>query len=366
MKIITTINENESVKIQRYENDIKVRERNIRLVDYCISLMKQLPIGTVIEHLVDEKKELTEYLERLEDPVNFEEFLTTLLDNVPSDWYEDNPAFLKLLEISYRRLKSVKADEQYVTKFLQTITKNYKDLKVNTELAELMFLLLKRFLSEKLNEDDTVLVKRKQQIVKEILMLLKVEDKDEIKQVIESLIPHLDNSWFSEMVLKAQKHSDSKITYFSGKVPQGVSLMGVTSSGVSYVYEVPKSRIRVSYHNTAMHDVGHPRLLAIYRLDDKEHISSMKIVAVKDGEQIHNNMTVYEYPFAHVFKGGGVCWPEFRQLKSDLLPHAANMFLCSNNSNHGRPNAFEIYKENEGKDFDDSKLVPFTTLEELL
>ncbi|MEI2358948.1 hypothetical protein V8V70_22300, partial [Mesobacillus zeae] len=176
---------------------------------------------------------------------------------------------------------------------------------------------------------------------------------------------HMDNKWFKETMEKVQASTNKKVPYFSGQIPPGIAYMGVNSHGTSYVYEIPKSKIRVKYHDVAIDDVGHPRLLAIYKLKG-EKVASMKLVAVKENEPIHDLMDVYRYPYAHVFANGSVCWSGYSGFTKDTLPHIAKMFLSTSNSNHGVEGCLKLYKENEGKDFDDSKIIPFGSLEELL
>ncbi|MBM7607262.1 hypothetical protein JOD29_000499 [Lysinibacillus composti] len=365
MKIVATINENESVNVQRFENELKVGERNIRCYDYCYAMMEQLPMSAIFEYLSNSNGPMGDYLKDLEEEGEFNKFFETILNSVSTDWYEDNSEFLRFLAVILRRTNKMNVDDPFVLDFLQAIIEQHDKLDINEQLATIMIGLLKKFLKQGPAEDSG-LESKKNAIFKAILHSIQVEHREELKNVIQNVIPHVDEKWFSEMILNTQQKSDKKLHYFAGKIPPGVSYMGVNSQGVSYVYEVPKSRIRVKYHGASIDDVGHPRLLAIYKIGEDDKIISMKIVAVKEGEPINDNMQVFRYPFAHVFGGGNVCWYTYRTLTSDMLPHVANIFLSTDNSNHGRGNTFEIYKENEGKDFDDSKLEPFGLLNEVL
>ncbi|MFY0520586.1 hypothetical protein ACOMCU_22555 [Lysinibacillus sp. UGB7] len=366
MKIVTTITENNSVKIQRFENDVCVGERSIRLVDYCKGFIKPLPMGAIFEHLCTEKSELEEYLNELEEPENFDQFLISIFENLSTSWYEENPAFLNYLAVAFNRLSSVKVDNPYLIDFLTSIAKKADKIPLEDNMATLVIVILKRFLKEENN--SKVLDKKKIEIFNAIISTLKTEHKNELKNAISHLTPHMDSEWFYEMMTameKVQATTNKKITFFSGKLPPGLSYFNVNSRGTSFVYEVAKTRLRVKFFDTPIEDVGHPRLLAIYKLSG-EKVSSMKLVAVKEHDEINDDMDVYHYPYAHVFNNGSVCWYGYQDFTKDLLPNIANLFLSTSNSNHMVNNCLELYKEYEGKDFDDSKLKLLGKLEELL
>lgn len=363
MKIVTTISENTSVNVQRFENDMKVGERNLRLVDYCYSLMKGLPIGALFEHLVSEEEDVKEYFKNLEDFAGFDEFFSLLLKNVPGKWYEENPEFLNFLSIAMGKLSSIEPTDPNVSQFLLTISRNSGDLPMDSNMVSLLLHFFERLLSTKQEDSSNKVIRN---IFVRLIKLLDSEQNEELKNTITHLIPNLDEKWFGEMVMKVQKESTVKVSYFGGQIPEGVSYMGVTSHGTSFVYKVPKGRIRLKYKGVVMEDVGHPNLLAIYRLNSNDKISSMKLVAVKDTGKLKEDTEVFEYPYSHVYSTGSVCWSAYHEFTSEQLPHVANMFLSTDNSGHLRENCYDLYKENEGKDFDDSKLSPFGLLRDLL
>lgn len=361
MKVVTTIAENNSVNVKRYENDVCVGERNIRLVDYCRGMIKPLPMGAIFEHLSAETSELEGYLKELNEPKNFNDFLNTLLKNLSGSWYQDNPILLEFLAIAISKLNTVSVDNPNVVNFLTAVTQKVDEIPLEDDLGTLVIEILKRFLKENNNME---LEQKKVEIYKAIISTLSSEQKNEIQNTITQLTPHMDDEWFKQMIEKSTALK-KKISYFSGSLPPGLTYMGVNTQGTSFVYEVPKSRFRVKYHGVPIEDVGHPRLLAIYKLNSKEHVSSMKLVAVKENEEIHDLMDVYHYPYSHVFLDGKVCWYEYGNFKKNDLPQIANLFLSTSNSNHGI-DCLNLYKENEGKDFEDSKLKPLSKLKELL
>lgn len=360
MKVVTTISENNSVNVKRYENNVCVGERNIRLVDYCRGMMKPLPMGAIFEHLSAETSELEEYLKELNEPKDFNEFLAILLKNLSASWYQDNPTLLEVLAIAISKLNTISVDNPNIVNFLTAVTQKVNEIPLGENLGTLVIEILKRFLKENNNKE---LETKKVQIFKALISTLSSEQKDEIQNAISQLTPHMDDEWFKQMLEKTT--AKKKISFFSGSLPPGLTYLGVNSEGTSYVYEVPKSMFRVKYHGTPIEDVGHPRLLAIYKLNNEDQVSSMKLVAVKENEEIHDLMDVYHYPYSHVFSDGKVCWYEYRNFKKNDLPQIANLFLSTSNSNHG-VDSLKLYKENEGKDFDDSKLKPLGKLKELL
>lgn len=361
MKLVTTISENNSVNIKRFENDICVGERNIRLLDYCKGLLEPLPMGAIFEHLHINISELEDYLKELNEPENFDEFLLAIFNNLSTTWYNENPSFLRFLTVAFNRLNTIEPNNPYVTDFLSAIIKNVKEISLEDNMATLVYEILKRLLKE---NNTNNLEKKKIELFKAIVSTLESEHKEELKNAIYHLIPHMDNKWFKEMMEKALEARSEVMPYFNGTIPPGVAYLGVNSHGTSYVYELPKAKIRVKYHDVPIEEVGHPRMLAIYKLKG-EKVSSMKLVAVKEHEEIHDQMDVYRYPYSHVFNNGSVCWSGYSSFKKDMLPHIANIFLSTSNSNHG-VDCLKLYKENEGKDFDDSKLKLLGKLEELL
>lgn len=352
MKIVATIEENNPVNVKRYENDVLVGEREVSVKDYCYSLASELPVGAFIKHLLDSASEVSDYLRYLSDFKDFSKFISMFLTNVDPRWYADDESVITMVNSFIGRLGDVNPNTPDVAVLVNNLVKHLPSIEMNTPYYKLFLEMLKKIVTTK---DENLEPIVRMAVYSSIVQQLKNEDIEVVKTTITNIIPHLDNTWFSSMVLEAQKVSTNPITYYSGKMPSKVNYVSVNSRRTSFVYDIPKQLVETTYQASKIGKIGYPRLLCIYTLSSEGTVNSMRIFAAKEGDILNDSMDIYEYPYSHVFESGKVCW-NYSDITIDMLPYAHELFLAGNNLNHNRPNAFELFMEQKDKNYEDEKL----------
>ena len=89
-------------------------------------------------------------------------------------------------------------------------------------------------------------------------------------------------------------------------------------------------------------------------------VLKVQCVAIKDQEEIHEDMVLYHYPYSNVFQDGRICWGDC-PTELSMIGNIPMLFLSTMNNKHLCPNITELYEEYQNKSFDDKKLVPFNS-----
>lgn len=364
MKIVATMEENTPINIKRYDNEFLVGERNVALVDYCYSLISQLPIGALFKYFGESEAEIKDYLSNLEDKGNFTAFMHGMIQSAPKHWFENDQAILQMGHAFVERLPSLAMDSPGIAKLLIAIAKAVPTISFDTDHYALFLELLKKIISKK---DSKMSDEVSRVVYSNIIGLLNLEETQSVKDAIENLIPHLDQYWFSKMVLEVQSKSKKPISFYSGRMPKNVDYIHVTSKGTSFIYDVPRQLVETTFQGSKLGKIGYPRLLFVYTLGSDNLVHTMRIFAAKEETILDPLTTLYEFPYSHVSHGtsGRVCW-NFSDITFEMMPTAHELFLSANNSTHSRGNVFDLFIEQKEQPYDESKLLIVGTLGNVL
>lgn len=236
-----------------------------------------------------------------------------------------------------------------------------KDLPNEPVYVELLDELLKRVIS-----NDT----KKKILARIFPTFIKISRELEIPQLREwfdLVIPHIDPIWLLEAMGRLKEAEEMIIGEL--EIPKNCVIAQITTKRKIYVLEIPKSRLRVKYHDVAYEDVGHPRMACILEVKEKL-VTGMKLVAVPDTGDITLKTPVYRYPYSNVFENGKVCWNGYQDEEINSgreLAALPLLFLSGTNNNHLRSNVRELFDHYQGKDYSTQQLVPLgMTLKEMM
>lgn len=373
MKTVAIFKEDTPVTIQRFEGELQVGERKVYMADFIGSLTNELPLGSLVERIVERKSELEKYLNNVVDDRDdaISDLFTHLLKNVKVDWYKDNVYLQRLAFSALPKLSLADPNDEHVIELILNMVKNTDNLTINSHFGDLTLALVKKFLMDNSSELDIVDARKK--LSKAILSIL-VQDEPQIKTIFKNLVPYFDKGWLIDTLTEAvtaQSQNSNKVLA-EVSIPKGCVLMQVGTEFSTYVLEVPKAQFRVKYFDTAYEDVGHPRMLCVVKVKG-ERILDMALCAIPENIEISSTMVIYKYPYSNVFDSGKVCWTGYKDpgmIRN--LSQLANIFLSTTNNSHLKSNVRELFEENSGKVFDDTILEPFkskdgvATLQQLL
>lgn len=357
MKTVAIFKENKPVTIQRFEGNLQVGQRQVYMADFIRSLTDELPIGCLVEKLIERRTDLDSYLNDAVDDGDeaFTSLLTHILKQVDVNWYEDNVHLQHLAFVALSKLNIANPNDENVIKLLQSMIEKHTDLSMNSHFGDLTMILIKKFLMENTDAMET-----QKKITKMVLSIL-VQEEPEIKTIFKNLVPHFDNTWLINTLNDAitEKKQGANSVLGEAMIPKGCVFLQVGSYYTTYVLEVPKSQIRVKYFDTAFENVGHPRMLCIVKVRG-ENILDMSLCAIPEKAEISPSMMIYKYPYSNVFESGKVCWTGYSEpgmVKN--LSQLANIFLSTTNNSHLKSNVRELFEQNSGKVFNDTSLEPF-------
>lgn len=362
MKIVTTMEENKSVVVQRFDGELEVGCRTVSIADYCHSLISQLPLGSHFKYMVDNLDEFEAYFNALEEPLEFAKFISEIIKAAPRDWLENHSVVLELIDAALTRLDYITVDTPEINELIKTVALKTPELQLDNTLYQVLQRLITLALksnSKSVQEDLSNFV------YGHLLRLLKNEQQDEILHLLENIIPHLDSNWVSNLMLEAVRKSKKTLSFYSGPMPKDVDFLSVTTRGITYVYDVPAQQIEVNYKGSKLGKIGHPRLLFLYQLNSDGMVSSMRLYAAKSNDQLNDEITVYRYPYSNVFNNGRVCW-DYSDITIEMLPSAAELFLSAENSSHLKDSALDVFLEFKEKSFDENKLQPLAKFKDVL
>lgn len=134
---------------------------------------------------------------------------------------------------------------------------------------------------------------------------------------------------------------------------------------------VPKCRRDITFYGNSIKQVGFPKMIFKYSVQDY-NVTLSNILAIKNDEPIRINMPVYHFPFSHVSSQGTVCmggnsFPRIERIQQ--LESFHNLFLSSPfSSDYGAKTITgktvnQLFDELSNIDFNDDWLLPITSRE---
>lgn len=350
MKTITTFEDGKSVQVERYENGLKIGQRKIFMTDYILSLMEELHISDIIAGLMDREVELMDYFRYLNQDEMFSDFLVASMEAAERAWLIKNPQYLSFVRYAIEKINIMELEEEGVNSLFKALLKHVKEFPNEAVYVELLDALLMRVVQEDERRDCI------EKIFPVIIKMARDIESPLLRDWFNIIVPHIDGKWLLEEFNKKSEKEPIKLT--ATQIPKNCVFIQTTTKCINYTLDIPKSRIRVKYHDDAYDDVGHPRLLTIVSVKENECIG-LKFFSVKDTEEISENTQLYSYPYSNVYETGGVCWSGYREIEIksmkdiEMLPL---MFLSTVNNSHMRSNVRELFQKFSGVDFDDCNL----------
>lgn len=134
--------------------------------------------------------------------------------------------------------------------------------------------------------------------------------------------------------------------------------------------DVPKQKWDVFFHHQPFIDVGFPRLLIRYDIQN-HYVKSMYVFAIKEGNRnLDENAPLFYFPFPNVDGRGLVCFgttkmpkverfSDIKDLHKVFISNAfsGDWYFSSHIKNKKFETPLELFQALEGKDFDDQWLV---------
>ncbi|WP_121616767.1 hypothetical protein [Virgibacillus halodenitrificans] len=131
---------------------------------------------------------------------------------------------------------------------------------------------------------------------------------------------------------------------------------------------VPKQRWNITFYESPISQVGFPRMIFKYSIDQKK-VSLETIVAVKDNGPIGKDTPLYHFPFSHVSSQGNVCmggnvFPDIEEIQQVGTFHS--LFLASPfTTDYGSKTVTgktvnQLFDALKNKDLEDEWLLPIT------
>ncbi|WP_338657183.1 hypothetical protein V6B14_23320 (plasmid) [Sporosarcina psychrophila] len=354
MQILAKFENGERVTVERYEQDKKVGTRRLYINDYIVSLMTELPISDIIQHIIVERNyDYKEYIKSLEDTEELSDFMVQTMQHADRFYLGKNKQYQLFLKYALEKVDLLQLHGEVVENLFVSLIDQVKGLPNEPIYVQLLDELLKRVITI-----DT----KKEVIGRVFPILIKMASDVNSKQLrewFELAIPHIDPLWLIEALGRLKDAEEMKIAEL--EIPKNCVLAQVTTKRHIYVLEIPKSRFRVKFHNLAYEDVGHPRLACILHVQNKQ-VTKMKLVAVPDVGDISLETPIYHYPYSNVFDNGVVCWNGYKDEIINSGKDLATMpliFLSGTNNTHLQSNVRELFEHYSGQDFPAEQLRPF-------
>lgn len=361
MKTTTTFEDGKNVLVERFDGELKIGERNIYISDYIISLMEELPINDIVASMLDREEELSDYFDHLSTyDDTFSDFLVQAMEVATRHWLINEPNYLQFVRFALEKIDLTKMEPKSIEVLFTALLKHTTELPENELYTNLLAEMLKRVVKD--NQKTEII----NNIFPIIMRLAKEVDSPFIKHLFELIVPHIEVKWLLSAVEK--RNAEKPIELVGTMIPKNCVFVSATSNTVTYVLEIPKSRMRVKFHDVAYEDVGHPRLLSLVTVRETKVIQ-MKFFAIQDVGEVSKQTQLFKYPYSNVFENGNVCWSGYKETninsKSDIemLPL---MFLSTTNNTHLNSKVRELFESNSGKDFNSEDLARSFKLKDVL
>lgn len=352
MKTTTTFEDGKNVLVERFDGELKIGERNISISDYILSLTEELPINDIVASMLSREEELSDYFEQLSTyDDSFSGFLVQAMEVATRSWLINDPNYLQFVRFALEKIDLTEMEPKSIEVLFTALLKHTKELPENELYTDLLAEMLKRVVK------DTQKTEIINKIFPIIMRLAEDVESPFIKYLFDLLVPHIEVKWLLSSVEK--RDSDKPTELVGTMIPKNCVFVSATSNTVTYVLEIPKSRMRVKFHDVAYEDVGHPRLLSLVTVKETK-VMGMKFFAIQDVGEVSKQTQLFKYPYSNVYETGNVCWSGYSgtiiNSKTDIemLPL---MFLSTTNNTHLNSNVRELFESNSGTDFNSEDLA---------
>lgn len=361
MELIARFKTGENVLVERYEGEQLVGKRKLYFNDFVASLSEQLNISDVLHQVVSRQDEYENYLEHLVDSNDFTEFLVSSMKYASKQELQSNKTFQAFLAEAIKKIDVHEVHPEQVNKLFRALLKNVKELPSEPVYMELLDTMITRIISD---DKKTELLER---VFPQIISMAENMKSPHLRKWFELALPKMDPLWLVEALATLKEASEVKLAQI--EIPNNCVFVNITTKQQIYVLEIPKTRMRVKFHDIPFEDVGHPRMICVVSVSNKR-VNSMRLFALPNEGIINNSTPVYHYPYSNVYGDGRVCWNGYTKEEIngatdvEMMP---KLFLSGSNNSHLKANVKEMFEALEGKDFPDEQLRPFgKTLKELI
>lgn len=354
-KLVVTMDEKQLPVVERYEGDIKVRERKITHEKLFRTVLEQSSMELIFDILVNRRPNDVEMYLNAKDNGDLSEesykFILNMFYHI-QDGIVSEDMYTEFAELVIEKVESEAIPLEKFTKILAIWVKRLGKTPSKMEYLDLYKDILHYFLGS--TEGDDLLIQK--ELLKTIYKYMSgLKEKQKINQWVENHLSHMPVSSLLKAV-QEQTESNSNVILGFASVPKNAAFVVNSNHGTIYLYEIPKTKLRVKYHDVAFEEVGHPRLLFAIFTDNTGQVRKLKLCAIKGKKQIALDTPVFHYPYSNVYDNGSVCWGGYFDLPIDQIP---SMFLSTPNNNHLNENTLELFKKYEGKAFNDRSLKPY-------
>lgn len=361
-KVIAIFEDNKFIQIERYEDNLKVGSRKMLPPEYFASMASNLTPGALMSILVNHR-DFESSLSSLQDEGDFEEFLTTILANVPNHFLNaanEGKLHPMLVNIVRAVTDNIWSFKDIDTKTLNSmIIKLARDSRIDFDSA--LFDLTNNLVSQLLRTpiEDEAGRDARMSIFKYMYRSLTAQQQKVEKDLLYSIIAGFSASDYADFVYKTRDmFNEREVAEFDGVIPKDCSYMFKTNKRTVYGFELKKARYRIKFHNQIIGEIGHPRLAFFYTVDSTGRVNSMRVYAMKDdGKRFSGDSELYQYPYSNVYGSGEVCWGGKHDFTFDDMNFAASGFLMANNTGHLTDGAMDFLKAFRDSDFDDENLI---------
>lgn len=344
-------------EVTRRENGIEIGKRKVLIDDLLRSFLKFMEPAELIGFLIEEgySEAITTLLEHTVDVDVLQELFEMLLNRANEEAkLEEDLLFASLLSAMLKRVDVTNIETGILPNLLEAALKNIES--VNCEEVNHYNLLFKRLL-EKVNIHEA-----SQEVIGEFLTILMERvvnetNEHELERIFTAIAEKSKERWIEKVISLRRPNTTVARTPI---LPRGTIHFSEDLSGVIQIaIEVPKERFNVILKNREYSNVGHPRLIFVFRTKG-EKILNMWILTV-DNKPLTPHSTIYHYPFAHVYQNCTVCWGYRNEMVTslDYLAQLPFIFIQTPNNHDLANNALaSLFSKLQDSDFDDKWLKP--------
>jgi hypothetical protein len=354
-KLEIVIEDNKLPIIKRFDKDLKIGERKTTLEGLVSAFFNYSSVDTIFSLLIERSDEFETYFQQVDGiSPRAADFLCSILENIGQIYINSEHA-TEALNVLLEHLESSDIDTETFLNMVSIYLMKFNEDDVTVELLD-WFKKCLIHITSKVRKDVAENVHNGlASIYKDMIANhVKQEPLAWVEQAMDlvplsTIVDYANNRTSSRF-----KSDRKKLIYQTIKLPSKSSLAVSTSEGMTYFYDIPKSKICVKYHSSRYTDVGHPRLLFAIYTNKEGLVQSLKVAALKGKDPLTSSTKLFHYPFSNVYSSGSVCWSGYHDLDIDTIPM---MFLSAPNNSHLNDNTLELFKKLENKNFNDKLLT---------